>query len=374
MRVAYFTDTDRLGGAERVLCDLATGAVAAGHEVVLLAPQQWLLDYLSAAVAGLRTQRVGPSALRSTAGRAVRGASVAGQLPVLARALRALRPDVLHVSNGGYPGSDLCRIAILAGRLAGVPRRLMSVHAVPRGRGEHQPPGQRHIDLAVWSSTHAVVGATAAVRTGLVELRGMPEALYARIPYGVSDPGGADRADALRARLRIDPRRLVVGMVSATSDGQKGHRVLVDAVAASVDACALIVGASPPPDVLARAAGPDLVERVIVAGRVEDVGAAYHAMDVLAVPSVEDESLPLVLLEAMACARPVFGSRLAGIPEVVEHECTGALFPPGDAAALGALIRDRTGDLKRWGVNGRERWAERFSVDAMNRDTLQLYQ
>jgi colanic acid/amylovoran biosynthesis glycosyltransferase len=56
------------------------------------------------------------------------------------------------------------------------------------------------------------------------------------------------------------------------------------------------------------------------------------------------EGLPTVLIEAMAAGVPVVASRLSGIPELVEHETTGLLFPPGDspalAEALERLIRD----------------------------------
>ena len=47
------------------------------------------------------------------------------------------------------------------------------------------------------------------------------------------------------------------------------------------------------------------------------------------------EGIPNVLKEAMACGLPVVGSRISGIPELVDHEHTGLLVPPGDARALG---------------------------------------
>jgi glycosyltransferase involved in cell wall biosynthesis len=61
--------------------------------------------------------------------------------------------------------------------------------------------------------------------------------------------------------------------------------------------------------------------------------------DVLVAPSVASrdgrrEGIPVAIMEAMACGVPVVASRLSGIPELVAHEVTGLLVPPGDAKAL----------------------------------------
>ncbi|MDQ6670140.1 MAG: glycosyltransferase family 4 protein [Chloroflexota bacterium] len=52
------------------------------------------------------------------------------------------------------------------------------------------------------------------------------------------------------------------------------------------------------------------------------------------VPSICIETFGLVVLEAMACGRPVIASRIGGLQEVVGHAETGLLVPPGDPKAL----------------------------------------
>jgi glycosyltransferase involved in cell wall biosynthesis len=73
----------------------------------------------------------------------------------------------------------------------------------------------------------------------------------------------------------------------------------------------------------------------------------YRSADVLVFPTVwPTEGFGMVAAEAMACAVPVVGSRIAAIPEVVADGRTGLLFDPGDAADLAAtlecLLRDRS--------------------------------
>ncbi len=52
------------------------------------------------------------------------------------------------------------------------------------------------------------------------------------------------------------------------------------------------------------------------------------------VPSVEEDNMPLVLLEAMACGKPVLGSELGGIPDVVQTDYNGYLCESGNAESF----------------------------------------
>ncbi|RCW85071.1 glycosyltransferase involved in cell wall biosynthesis [Paracoccus lutimaris] len=63
------------------------------------------------------------------------------------------------------------------------------------------------------------------------------------------------------------------------------------------------------------------------------VRAAMNAAHALVTPSFA-EGLPVVIMEAMACARPVIATYIAGIPELVRPGQEGWLIPAGDADAL----------------------------------------
>lgn len=102
------------------------------------------------------------------------------------------------------------------------------------------------------------------------------------------------------------------------------------------------------------------------------VGTIQSARAIV-VPSECNENAPLSLLEAYAAARPVIGANIAGIPELVREDETGALFPTGDVQALAATLERFTqlpdSRLTEMGQAGR-RWVERDFSPAVYRDRL----
>jgi glycosyltransferase involved in cell wall biosynthesis len=83
-----------------------------------------------------------------------------------------------------------------------------------------------------------------------------------------------------------------------------------------------------------------------------------------------------VLLEAMALRRPVIGADAGGVPEIVVHEQTGLLFPPGDersmADAIAALIDDPE-RARRMGDKGYRRLCDSFRIETHAEKIQNLY-
>jgi glycosyltransferase involved in cell wall biosynthesis len=106
-----------------------------------------------------------------------------------------------------------------------------------------------------------------------------------------------------------------------------------------------------------------------------------QAADIFVLACVRDaqgasDVFPTVILEAMAAARPVISTRLAGISELVVHGQTGILVSPGDTAglteALEQLLRDR--ELRvRYGRAGRARIEQHFRIEQTVVPLLRLF-
>jgi glycosyltransferase involved in cell wall biosynthesis len=101
----------------------------------------------------------------------------------------------------------------------------------------------------------------------------------------------------------------------------------------------------------------------------------YQAADVFVQPSVFSEPFGMGIIEAMACQVPVVGTKVGGIPEIVEDGKTGLLVEPGDSRALANAILELLSneDLRRkMGKIGRKQ-VESFSWDNIVANLLRLY-
>jgi len=83
---------------------------------------------------------------------------------------------------------------------------------------------------------------------------------------------------------------------------------------------------------------------------------AWQRCSIAVVPSIYLDAFPTVALEAMSMERPVVGSRIGGLPDIIDHGQTGFLVPPADSNALRNAIesllydpirRARVGELAR---------------------------
>ncbi len=88
------------------------------------------------------------------------------------------------------------------------------------------------------------------------------------------------------------------------------------------------------------------------------------------------EGFGIVLLEAMALGKPVVATRVGGIPEIVEHEKTGLLVPPGDKGELSRALISIMQDPYRRGVlgaNGKQRVKDQFLLNHMLNGLTDIY-
>ena len=118
-----------------------------------------------------------------------------------------------------------------------------------------------------------------------------------------------------------------------------------------------------------------LIERLGLAGHVRITGWLTSgqvrdeilAARALVVPSFT-EGLPVVVMEAMALRRPVLGTYVGGMPELILPGKTGWLFPAGSREALAAAMQEclstNLDELRKMGEAAHRRVLQRHSVDS----------
>ncbi len=191
-------------------------------------------------------------------------------------------------------------------------------------------------------------------------------------------------AQAMVAPYHV-PRIISVGRLVAF----KGFDDLIDACAElarrGFDFTCDIIGDGPLRNMLqAKIEGLNLSSRINLLGSLSQraVLEKIQAADIFALASVIDaqgasDVFPTVILEAMASARPVVSTRLAGIPELVVEGETGVLVSPGDIPALTEALQHLLcdGELRlRYGRAGRQRIEQHFRIEDTVAPLIKLFE
>ena len=139
----------------------------------------------------------------------------------------------------------------------------------------------------------------------------------------------------------------------------------------------LAVGKGPDSDsVKLRIAQLGIEDNFKLAGFVSDVDlpSYYNAADLFVLPSKSGEGLPLVALEAMACALPVIATDVGGIREVLKEDY-GKLVPPNEPELLAEAVLDfATQDFSQRKLELRAMMEEKFSWDTNVERLIEIYE
>ncbi len=197
----------------------------------------------------------------------------------------------------------------------------------------------RLLVLRAARQARAIVTVSAALKSRLVEF-GIESAHIRVLRNGVdTDVFRPVPVQAARAALGLDS-----GPVFATVGNlvpEKGHELVIAAVATIPDALLLIVGDGPERERLglrARALGVGGRVRFLPARAQRDLPTVYSAADALVLASSR-EGWPNVLLEAMACGTRVIATAVGGVPEIVAHPDVGIVVSDRTSSALAGAMR-----------------------------------
>jgi len=147
-----------------------------------------------------------------------------------------------------------------------------------------------------------------------------------------------------REEAGFDKNDFIVGLFGRIKEA-KGQYLLIDAIKKLAkkhnNIKALVVGHPMSKSYLAKlkadAIASDISENIIFNGFVDNVSDYMQLCDCIVLAS-NKETFGLVLIEAMNADIAVIGTNSGGVPEIIEHEKTGLLFPPRDSDALAAQI------------------------------------
>lgn len=370
-RILYVITKASWGGAQRYVLDMAQAAKEAGHEVLVATGGEGTLTER------LRERGI---AVRSIASlqRDVKLLAEWRSFVALLRIVQEFRPDVIH-GNSSKAGA----LAGLAGRIARVPRIVFTAHGW--AFNEARPRSQKAVIAVLHYLTVMLAHTTICVSRALrADAAWMPLVAkrFTIIHNGVEEVLLRTREEA-RLLLAPDlvsefPNFLWVGTI-AELHPTKGLDTLIEAfaqIAREQPVVLVIMGDGSEWARLQKLTQIyDLPDRIVLTGFVKDAAAYLRSLDVFVLPS-RSEALGYALLEAGQAGLASIGTRVGGIPEILEDGETGLLVPSGDKDRLALTLKTLVEDEALRARLGQALHAlvrKDFSVREMTETTLSQY-
>jgi glycosyltransferase involved in cell wall biosynthesis len=294
------------------------------------------------------------------------------------RHVRRERYDLIHSHNG-----RTLLMAAIAHSLTGVPV-FATQHFITPWSTTYRGTKRIVSDVAHrWVNRRVTrfAAVSEAARSAMLDREGVPPDQVVTIVNGIEPlvPPSTERIAAVRAELGVSAGTLLVVTV-ARLVREKGIADLIDAVPLVGRSVAnivfLVVGEGALAGELhAQAARVGTGDALRFVGFRADATDVIAAADLFLLPS-PGEPFGLVLLEAMALARPVLATAAGGPLEIVVDGQTGRLVPPSNPAAMAAAVIEllrRPEQLREMGAAGLERFRRCFTADRMAAATEALY-
>ncbi|MCC2657961.1 MAG: glycosyl transferase group 1 [Panacagrimonas sp.] len=360
MKIAYVvTRSDAVGGAQVHVRDLAGALRDSGHEPVVLCGGNgpWLEQLKSRHIEVVRLRHMERSISPLRDLRA---------LFELRSWLRKLAPDLVstHTAKAGWLG----RIAAFS---LGLPV-MFTAH------GWTFTDGVAENASRLWRVLERIAGRLA---DKIVTVSRFDRDLALRARIAAPDRvvaihnGMPDVPSALRAQAGRQPPHLVM---VARFEEQKDHRTLLRALSTlqHLPWRTSFVGGGP-----LEASMRELCAQLRLGNRVSFLGARSDVADILSdaqifVLCTHWEGLPRSIIEAMRAGLPVVATRVAGVPELVEHGVSGLLCAAADQHAVAASLEQLLGSpslREAMGVEARRRYLAGFRFEHMLARTMETY-
>jgi glycosyltransferase involved in cell wall biosynthesis len=352
-----------VGGLFRHVIDLVHGQSARGHEVGIIADSLTGGETAEHRFAELAPQ-LALGVKRVPMGRYLGFSDVVATRAVAAQ-IAHLQPDVIH--GHGAKGAAYAR-------LSPAPRHAIRVYTPHGGSLHYRPgtfPGSFYIGLEklLKDRTDLFLFESEYIQNLFHRRIGTPKAMQSVVRNGVAE---SEFAEVTPAPSATD--LLYIGELRSI----KGIDVLIDAIAGLLPSgptlTATIVGDGPDRDALPARAKVRGVADLIRFQKPMPARAAFALGRTMVVPSY-GESLPYVVLEAGAAAKPLVATNVGGIPEIFGPQAP-RLIKPGDCPALMNALADAVNNPETMRASAlalQARIREVFSLKAMVDGGLAAY-
>lgn len=251
---------------------------------------------------------------------------------------KIIKPDILHINNGGYFGATSCNSAAIAGKLAKIPIITYMINSTARYRWWEVP-----ITWAVKKSVTKFISASKVLknRSDFLRVEGDWGSNWAVIPNTIISREISKR-DEVRSYFGINSAEIMF-LCIGNWERRKGFDIAIEAfgrlqpMGHSMSLYVIGGGGDNKVKGETKVFASKKTGMTIVFDKSRIRFSDYsmiNACDVLVVPSIRDEDFPNVILIAMMYGKPIIASDIGGMREMVISGLNGYLVKPNDPENL----------------------------------------
>lgn len=297
--------------------------------------------------------------------------------------IKGIKPDIIHINNGGYPAARSCRSMVVAAWLSGCKRIVFQVN-----NQAMMPAGWFECFFDNWLSAKVNYFITASnlAKQTLASNRTFDVNKIIQIPNTISIQKITKTREEVFMEYQIPENAFLICEV-AFLEYRKGQHFLIEALEILRNSnpdifektYLLFVGSGVDAHLLMTrvAADKELERHVIFTGYKSDSANYINACDVFALPSVANEDMPLVILTAMSLSKTIVSTSFAGIKEQIEHMVSGILLTPNTdtlAVELAKTIAECQLSIREdFGLNAKKAFDYNFSDTKYAERIISLY-
>lgn len=374
-KIFYFITKGNFGGAQRYVYDLATGLPKNDFDTMVIFGEGEILGKKLAG-AGIKTKQIKPLQ---------RDINILAEFQSFWEIWLLLlkeRPEIIHLNSSKIGG-----LGALAGRLAGTPKIIFTVHGL--ATNEDRPAWQKTlIKFSHWLGMvfcHEIITVSDSLKKEIINWYGLKNKVTT-IHNGLNPSKLFERSIARKEILGKVDNKFWIGTISELHKN-KGLDYLIEAFTSTVRSLLgnslgwslnlVIVGEGEERANLEKLIKDKRMDdRIFLPGRIEDARSYLKAFDIFTLTS-RTEALPYSLLEASLASLPVIASEVGGIPELITDAELGILVPRGNIEEIkkSLLFMIKKKEYRKLaGANLKHQVQENFSLKQMLEKTIILYQ
>ena len=253
-----------------------------------------------------------------------------------------IKPDIIHINNGGYPASSICLNAVFAAKHCAVNRIVFHINN-PAEKPKNTL--QRYIDSKISKYTKIFVSGSNQTKQSLQTNRGFDPDKLLQIYNTIEQPTINNKREEILEKYNIDDHTFIITEVAFLSK-RKGQIFLLKAILKIKEKqptiyeniVVFLVGDGEEQEYLLDFCKRNDLYNVIFTGYLVAFADYINAADLFVLPSIGGEDMPLVVLVAMALRKAIISTCVAGIMEEIENGVSGILLETSELEFLDDYI------------------------------------